>query len=183
MKWDKHDLKGALTKIGKGKESDAITTFSNMVKWMGDRPVPEVQRAALAETVVDMACHDKSMADEVYVQLIKQLTGNPGKRSIVRGWNLMLMLCQQACPGSELHEFLHVFLMQSIVKSDEELQQVIRQCIADLNVTASPEKLREENTIFVDVNLIDWSTRKVKIPVSSTLRQLGDLLAEQLRIT
>merc|ERR1719277_343427 len=183
MKWDKHDLKGALTKIGKGKESDAITTFSNLVKWMGDKPVPEVQRAALAETIVEMACHDKSMADEVYIQLMKQLTGNPGKRSVVRGWELMLSLCQQACPGSDLHEFLHNFLMQSIVKSDEELQQVIRQCIADLNVTASPERLREENTINVNVVLIDFSTRNVKIPQSATLKQLGETLAEQLRIT
>merc|ERR1719188_796772 len=107
---------------------------------MYDRPVPEVQRALLLQDIVTAATQDKYLADEIYVQTMKQLTGNPSTRSQAQGWKLMLRLCQKVCPGSALHEFVHVFLMKAIKKEEDnrEFTDLIKQGVADLNMTSGP---------------------------------------------
>merc|ERR1719382_2174946 len=109
---------------------------------MYDRTVSEVQRVSLMKEIVTTATLDKILADEVYVQTMKQLTGNPSARSKVQGWKLMLALCQEVCPSSGLHEFVHVFLMKALKaeRGSGELVSTIQQAVTDLNMTASPEK-------------------------------------------
>lgn len=183
LKHSKLELQAALTNVGQTHETKAVNVFNDIQGWMGDRAIPEVQRMTLAEQITATATQDKSLADEVYVQLMKQLTENPGSRSVRRGWELMLACCQHACPSSTLHEFLHTFLLLALKNVDGILQATVRQCIADLNITASPEKLKEDNRVSLTIMLIDHSTRKVRVPSSAKLRQLGEILAEQLRIS
>uniref|UniRef100_A0A7S2NT35 Myosin motor domain-containing protein n=1 Tax=Zooxanthella nutricula TaxID=1333877 RepID=A0A7S2NT35_9DINO len=180
---NKADLKDSLTKIPPALESQATCTFHNILGWMYDRPVPEVQRASLMKEVVAVATQDKSLADEIYVQTMKQLTRNPSTRSVAQGWKLMMNLCQHVCPGSSLHEFVHLFLLKNLkeTKHNSEVLDSIRQCVADLNMTAAPEKV-DQDTTPLEVMLIDGSMRKVLAPTGSNLQQLREIIAEQLKI-
>jgi len=180
---NKAGLKDALTKVPIGLETQAVHAFHNIQGWMYDRPVPEVQRASLMQEVVQTATQDKLLADEIYVQTMKQLTKNPSLRSQAQGWKLMLGLCQHVCPSQILHEFVHVFLLKALKSKahSPEITDSIRQCIADLNMTAAPEKI-DEDTIPLQVMLIDSSVRKVHAPSGSTLQQIGEMVAEQLKI-
>lgn len=56
-------------------------------------------------------------------------------------------LCQSVCPTAALHEFVHAFLMRSMREcdgGDTEFAEIIKQCIADLNVTAAPDAVDED---------------------------------------
>ncbi|CAK9058807.1 High molecular weight form of myosin-1 (High molecular weight form of myosin I) (HMWMI), partial [Durusdinium trenchii] len=53
-----------------------------------------------------MARSSPSLADEIYVQVMKQLHDNPSERSVLLGWKLMLRLCQQVRPSAKLEEFV-----------------------------------------------------------------------------
>merc|ERR1719382_2233782 len=109
---------------------------------MYDRTVSEVQRVSLMKEIVTTATLDKILADEVYVQTMKQLTGNPSARSKVQGWKLMLALCQEVCPSQGLHDFVHVFLMKAmkLEQGNSDIIGMIRQAVTDLNMTAAPDK-------------------------------------------
>jgi len=176
-------LRDSLTRVPIGLETQAVQAFHNIQGWMYDRPVPETQRASLMQEVVHTATQDKKLADEIYVQTMKQLTNNPSTRSQAQGWKLMLGLCQHVCPSPMLHEFVHVFLLKALKSQarGSEIIDSIRQCVLDLNMTATPDKV-DEDLIPLRIVLIDSSVRKVLAPPSSTLQQVGEMVAKQLKI-
>lgn len=100
----------ALTKVPDRLESEAKQSFTNILTWMGDRPAQEVVRVDSREEVLRAAQSSPELRDEVFVQLMKQLSSNLGARSCLEGWKLMLDLCGTVIPSEELTEFLRCFL-------------------------------------------------------------------------
>eukprot|EP00435_Cladocopium_sp_Y103_P015618 s2479_g3.t2 len=156
------DLKDALTNVSSSEVRIAIQSFHSILGWMGDRPLPECGENTV-EDIVTMAKTSPSLADEVYVQVMKQLTENPSERSVVLGWKVMLRLCQQVRPSAKLDEFVRTFVMQSTKSPNPEVEHMARQCVADLNINSAPEEVlaAEGDLIPVTVVLIDHSVRKV----------------------
>merc|ERR1712137_1509116 len=108
-----NEIKEALTKLPYSLETEAIRTFRDILVWMTDRPVPESQRFGYAQDIVK-AAKCSPLVDEIYVQVMKQLTGNPWVRSKLMGWKLLLLLTQNVQPTQELEAFLRAFLAKSI---------------------------------------------------------------------
>jgi len=123
----------------------------------------------------------------VYMQVMKQLRENPSRRSRLLGWKLMLMLCQQVRPSDSLDEFVRAFLMQAVNDKNEdrieEVASVARQCVADLNILQGDDNPElGDDTVPVQILLIDNSTRKLHVKLNSTLAQMADQVATMLRI-
>jgi len=184
LRHSKLEIKDALTNVPSSENRTALQSFHSILGWMCDRPLPECQRLGFREDIINMARTSPSMADEVYVQVMKQLTENPSEHSALLGWKLLLRLCQQVRPTPKLDEFVRTFVMQSTKDCHPEVMQTARQCVSDLNLNATPEELlkSEGDQIPVTVILIDHSVRKVRMPRGCTLRQLKERLGEQLRI-
>lgn len=105
----------AMTKAPKGRNVDkyeaaALQNFRNLLVCMGERTAQSVQRKASEEAIVTLADEDHKMLDEVYMQVMKQLTKNPSERSMHRGFQLLHRLCQRSAPEKELAEFVRAFL-------------------------------------------------------------------------
>mmetsp|Transcript_66237 Transcript_66237/g.175467 ORF Transcript_66237/g.175467 Transcript_66237/m.175467 type:complete len:1736 (-) Transcript_66237:104-5311(-) len=183
----KNEIKEALTTVSASYEIKAMETFRDILGWMCDRVVPECQRLGIAQNICDSAKTDTAIGDETYVQVMKQLTNNPSKRSALFGWKLMLLLCQQFSPSEDLSEFVRAFLVRSLKTNagSDDICGFAQQCITELNIIAAPEAPEEERTklIPVQVLLIDNSTRKIHIDQHATLEQLGEKLAEQMKIS
>eukprot|EP00929_Paragymnodinium_shiwhaense_P007738 TRINITY_DN111650_c0_g1_i1.p1 TRINITY_DN111650_c0_g1~~TRINITY_DN111650_c0_g1_i1.p1 ORF type:complete len:1685 (+),score=409.16 TRINITY_DN111650_c0_g1_i1:39-5057(+) len=183
-----NEIKEALTQVPPDLDGAAVQTFRDVLGWMHDRPVPSCQRLGFAQAIVECAASKRAMADETYVQLMKQLSRNPSRRSILFGWKLMLLLCQQVSPSAELMEFLRTFLMRALKEATEdgfdEAAGIAKQCLADLNITAAPNLAagEEGELIPVQVLLIDNSTRKIHVRRDADLAQLGEKLSEILKI-
>lgn len=181
----RNDLLDAITDLPPALEKRAVGVFHSILGWMSDRPIADSMRPGYASDIIDEAKSDRSLGDETYVQLMKQLNNNPSKRSELEGWQLMLQMCQQVRPGSKLDDFLHAFLLMSARDNDdEEIVRIARQCVADLNIITSPDKVMEdaEELMPVQVHLIDFTSRKLFVPKSCTLEQLSERMAQQLRI-
>merc|ERR1712217_812245 len=52
------------------------------------------------------------MGDEVYLQVLKQLTDNPSNDSTEKGWILLEHMVEIELPGAELSEFFRAFLQK-----------------------------------------------------------------------
>lgn len=85
--------------------------FKNVFAVMGDRKAVEVD--GLAHELIVECLAIPVMRDEVYCQLMKQLTQNPSPQSEFRGWNLMAMCCASFPPSKELENYLEFFLRKS----------------------------------------------------------------------
>lgn len=188
----KLDINASLTKTGRAQNRQAINNYRNILVWMGDKPAPEVQRRGTSQVIVELAKTDTALADETYVQVMKQLTDNPSTRSVHLGWSLMLLLCQAVAPSEELEEFVRSFILRTMLTEkeeeggDHEVLTLSKQSIADLNATIKSHKATTEqmdtDIRSVQVSLIDSSARRIKIAASATLSQLGKEVANQLRV-
>lgn len=110
----KVNIAESLTRLKDQHDANAVQNFRNILVWMGDKPAQECQRLASRHDVLNLASEDAEIRDEVYMQTMKQLSGNPSPRSSLMGWQLMLLLCQAAPPSDDLVEFLRYFLTQAV---------------------------------------------------------------------
>merc|ERR1719326_1661354 len=115
----KANISEPLTNVPQKQEPAAVQNFRNIMVWMGDKTAQECQRLASRHDVLNLACGDNDIRDEVYLQVMKQLTNNPSPRSSLMGWQLMLLLCQAAPPSDELIEFIRYFLT-NVVRANND---------------------------------------------------------------
>jgi myosin-7 len=97
----------------------AVQIFLSIMKYMGDYPSKRARCSTdLTDVIFEHPLAHESLRDEVYCQLIKQLTDNTTKISEERGWEL-LWLCTGSFPCStillkELNTFLRVKSRQAL---------------------------------------------------------------------
>eukprot|EP00927_Polykrikos_kofoidii_P016218 TRINITY_DN17297_c0_g3_i1.p1 TRINITY_DN17297_c0_g3~~TRINITY_DN17297_c0_g3_i1.p1 ORF type:complete len:1525 (+),score=267.39 TRINITY_DN17297_c0_g3_i1:168-4577(+) len=170
----------SLTVIDSQHERDAIAAFRDILGWMCDRSIPEVQRCHLDKAILEAASAHQSVADEIFVQMLKQQHRNPSMRSSRLGWQLLLRLCQNVTPSSELDGFVRSFFLSEI--SAGEFSEIAKQCIADLNVTEAPHRALGDDPerIAVPVSLIDDSCRKIYIREDAKLMDVAEKMSQVL---
>merc|ERR1712048_1156565 len=98
----------SLTELPTDLEQIAVSNFLDVLRCMGDKPT--TFKGDLQDPIIQNAKKDAALADEVFVQVIKQLSGNYSSRSLNKGWELLHALCGQVLPSHELGEFLRAFL-------------------------------------------------------------------------
>jgi hypothetical protein len=86
----------------------AISIFRAILGFMGDRPYPFP--ALLAEDIIERVEGNSALQDEVFCQLMKQMTNNPSLANMNRGWALMSQVLQKISPSPQLENYLEVFL-------------------------------------------------------------------------
>ncbi|XP_023367723.1 unconventional myosin-VIIa [Otolemur garnettii] len=98
-------LKQALLKKILGSEElsqEACMAFVAMLKYMGDYPSKRTRSVnELTDQIFEGALKAEPLKDEVYVQILKQLTDNHIRYSEERGWEL-LWLCTGLFPPSNI---------------------------------------------------------------------------------
>lgn len=129
----KHCISKSLTRPPRRMASEefnatAAMNFANVLVVMGDRPAQECQRQSCRSAILELAratdfaldaCYnlkgkkaEPPYKDEVYVQVLKQLSHNPSRRSQRLGWELLRDLCNNAPPRPLLAEFLRAFVLR-----------------------------------------------------------------------
>eukprot|EP00397_Hematodinium_sp_SG-2012_P000534 GEMP01000535.1.p1 GENE.GEMP01000535.1~~GEMP01000535.1.p1 ORF type:complete len:1693 (+),score=408.54 GEMP01000535.1:315-5393(+) len=169
----------------------ALQNFRNILGWMKDKVVQDCRRRCLAYDVVNTAKSHPALRDEIYVQVMKQLTNNPMRPSEILGWTMLWLLCQEAAPSGELVEFVRAFMKKKIaLQGDPEMDEIIRlanQCLVDLDTTVAQEKGEigtvNDEMISVTVQLMDETARKVFISKRATLTDLGNKMPVVLNIS
>jgi len=99
----------------------ALKMFRNIIAYMEDRP--SEKPIELGQEILVTGLATKPLRDEIYVQIMKQLTENPGKRSRKLGWNLLTLCCVTFPPSSKLEYYLEQFL-RSHADDDDEISSL-----------------------------------------------------------
>lgn len=89
----------------------AVSAFVGILKYMGDMPAPKARSVTeYTDDVFTAALSDSALRDEVYCQLMKQLTNNRIQLSEERGWELMWLVTGVFACGQQLMKELVEFL-------------------------------------------------------------------------
>ncbi|KAJ8726175.1 hypothetical protein PYW07_000873 [Mythimna separata] len=98
--------------IGDEKNSKiAITAFYGILKYMGDMPAPKARTVTeYTDEIFKSALSDPHLRDEIYCQIMKQLTNNRIQLSEERGWELLWLVTGNFVCGQTLLKELVEFL-------------------------------------------------------------------------
>ncbi|XP_070539316.1 myosin-VIIa-like [Ptychodera flava] len=110
---------------------ESVLAFLAIMKYMGDYPSKRTRHGnELTDHIFESALKHEALRDEIYCQLIKQLTGNRIRLSEERGWELMwlatgIFACSQSLLP-EVTKFLRSKRHQLAMDCHQRLQKTIR---------------------------------------------------------
>merc|ERR1712151_964092 len=99
----------ALTHLSSPEEDLAVQNFRNILYYMADKPAQNLVRQASFDYIIGLAMRT-DFCNEVFVQVMKQLTNNENPRSNMLGWQLLLLICQSVLPNEDLCGYVRFFL-------------------------------------------------------------------------
>lgn len=129
-------IKSALLKkicANEDLNAKAVAMYLNVMKYMGDYPSKKPRGSTdITDAIIEHPLGNEALRDELYCQLIKQLTDNRSRLSESRGWELM-WLCTGcfSCSNTllqEIKKFLRMSAARNPLANDcaSRIQKTIR---------------------------------------------------------
>ncbi|RDB25243.1 Rho GTPase-activating protein 39 [Hypsizygus marmoreus] len=72
------------------------------------------------------------LRDEIYCQLMKQLTGNPSTESVFKGWQLLCVLLITFPPSKNFETYLSSFIQQHTTQQEGRVDVMTKYCLRRL---------------------------------------------------
>ncbi|KAM8875074.1 unconventional myosin-VIIb isoform 1-T1 [Spinachia spinachia] len=89
----------------------ACLAFTAILKYMGDYPTKQTQSPLeLTDQIFGPATQDEALRDEIYCQIMKQMSGNNNRLSVEQGWQLLWLCCGLFPPSQSLLRHARRFL-------------------------------------------------------------------------
>ena len=93
--------------------------FSKILAYMAEK---KSDSTSLARFILKKGLANEQLRDEIYVQLIKQTTGNPSRESTFRGWELICYCVCTFLPSDSFIKYLGAYLIQESHSSDQSVK-------------------------------------------------------------
>jgi len=89
-------------------EKVALQNFMDLLRCMGDKA--SAFKGDLQEPILKRLTISRLICDEIYMQVMKQLSNNPSMESAQRGWDLLRLMVKEVLPSPEVYQFLRAFI-------------------------------------------------------------------------
>ncbi|XP_051532355.1 rho GTPase-activating protein 39-like isoform X2 [Myxocyprinus asiaticus] len=151
LSWNRGSIKKPMLMTNdRTVRKEACEIFKLVQAYMGDRPSRLDPRHA-ALLVVTKCWGMQGLRDELYVQLVRQTTGNTSPRSLAAGWELMAVCLAFFAPSPKFCCYLEGYIQRHIEPTnDKKITQFIldQQDIKKKN--SKSRKKRKQNTEEAD---------------------------------
>eukprot|EP00127_Corallochytrium_limacisporum_P001319 Clim_evm9s51 gene=Clim_evmTU9s51 len=130
VQFTEYPIKDSLLKFmdkDKTIRTSAVITFTEIMKFMGDYPTKRSDYETFL-TVLKIGHQNKALPDEVYCQLMKQLTNNRSSApsAPAKGWSMLAMMTMYLVPTVALEPYLVAFLRRYSEEDIGEFYQTAR---------------------------------------------------------
>ncbi|KAJ1347387.1 hypothetical protein KIN20_002426 [Parelaphostrongylus tenuis] len=168
---------------------DAVTMFVFAMKYMGDQPS---RRSHLGTDLTDIifkpAITEEILRDELYCQLLRQLTMNPSMLSEERGWELLWLATGLFAPSASLLKEVVLFLKSRHHPLAHDCLCRIKKLSKGCSRKFPPhlvevEAIQNKTTqIFHKVYFPDQSSEAIEVESSMRARDFIIRIAQQLQL-
>ncbi|XP_013922588.1 PREDICTED: unconventional myosin-XVB-like [Thamnophis sirtalis] len=111
----------------------ATKNFLTLMRFMGDQPgLKKQDKMDYIYEILQCCKYKKTLHDEVYCQVIKQITGNPNLDSCRHGWQLLSLLTGYFLPSNTLRPYITEFLQQICYDSNHPCSGIAEDCQSNL---------------------------------------------------
>ncbi|XP_064419068.1 unconventional myosin-VIIa [Latimeria chalumnae] len=168
----------------------ACQAFIAIMKYMGDYPSKQARSAIeLTDQIFQAALQEDSLKDEIYCQILKQLTYNNNRYSIENGWQLLWLCCGLFSPSAALlkhtKKFLETRQSESLVpECIQRIQQVLRTgCRKQPPHAVEVEAIQQRSTkIFHKVYFPNETDKVFEVGTNTKARDLCQNIAKKLQL-
>jgi myosin-7 len=87
----------------------ACTMYKDINRYLRKELKPEVEIQCF-QSVVAYCLEQVELRDEIYCQIIRQITNNPSPDEQIRGWHMLAICCASFPPGKILYPYLRAFI-------------------------------------------------------------------------
>ncbi|XP_047203570.1 rho GTPase-activating protein 39 isoform X2 [Girardinichthys multiradiatus] len=148
LSWNRGSIKKPmLVTSDRAIRKEACEMFKLVQAYMGDRP-SRLDRRHCALLIVTKCWDMPGLRDELYVQLVRQTTGNASPRSLAAGWDLMAVSLAFFAPSPKFRCYLEGYIQRHTEpNSDKKLTQfILEQQELKLKKNSKSRKKRKQNT-------------------------------------
>ncbi|XP_063767230.1 rho GTPase-activating protein 39 isoform X2 [Eleginops maclovinus] len=148
LSWNRGSIKKPmLVTSNRAVRKEACEMFKLLQAYMGDRP-SRLDRRHCALLIITKCWDMPGLRDELYVQLVRQTTGNATPRSLAAGWELMAVSLAFFAPSPKFRCYLEGYIQRHTEPtSDKKLTQfILDQQELKLKKNSKSRKKRKQNT-------------------------------------
>ncbi|XP_006784748.1 rho GTPase-activating protein 39 isoform X1 [Neolamprologus brichardi] len=156
LSWNRGSIKKPmLITSNRAVRKEACEMFKLVQAYMGDRP-SRLDRRHCALLIITKCWDMPGLRDELYVQLVRQTTGNASPRSLAAGWELMAVSLAFFAPSPKFRCYLEGYIQRhteptSDKKCESQTEQQVTQFILEqqelkLKKNSKSRKKRKQNT-------------------------------------
>ncbi|KAH9830765.1 uncharacterized protein C8Q71DRAFT_716454 [Rhodofomes roseus] len=159
MSWQKAPLSSPLLQLNRSLHKNALKIFKVIQHIMGDRERERAMRFGGEGTVSSAMANASTtslpnpgqaaklederwllsegiahgeLRDEIYCQVMKQLTGNPSAESVFKGWQLLCVLLVTFPPSKDFETYLRSYFQQATVRHEGRVDVMAKYCLRRL---------------------------------------------------
>ncbi|XP_043940884.1 myosin XVB isoform X2 [Protopterus annectens] len=111
----------------------AVQCFSALMKFMGDQPSQRNQDETIhIYTILQLCKEIEGLRDEVYCQVIKQITNNPKPESCIRGWRILNLLTGYFPCSNTLRPYVTKYLQEAGFEPGNSYREIAKLCEENL---------------------------------------------------
>lgn len=168
------------------RSNKATQMFLNIMKYMGD--LPQARNSMNTEDIFGPAMKDESLRDELYCQIMKQLTENNIQSSEDRGWDLMWLITGLMAPTQILMKELQEFLKTRPQVLAKDSLQRLQKTLKSGNRKQPPyivevESIRQRTIqIFHKIYFPDDTDEAFQVESSTKAGDLIDLIVKSFKM-
>ncbi|CAE6493414.1 unnamed protein product [Rhizoctonia solani] len=115
----------------RSRSGTKASTISTKSGGLTNGDVLEEERWLLAEGI-----EHGELRDEIYCQVVKQLTDNPNTESTFRGWQLLCVLLVTFPPSKNFEGYLRSFMLTKVKQTEGRIDVMAKYCLHRLPVIA-----------------------------------------------
>ncbi|KAM9849184.1 unconventional myosin-VIIb [Aulostomus maculatus] len=168
----------------------ACLAFTAILKYMGDYPTKQMQSPLeLTDQIFEPATQNEALRDEIYCQIMKQMTTNNNRFSMEQGWQLLWLCCGLFPPSQSLLKHTKRFL------ESRRREPLASDCLQRLqsSLRMDPRKLpphqvevdaiqQNSTQIFHKIHFPNDSEEIFEVATSTRIRDLIRNIANQLNL-
>uniref|UniRef100_A0A2K6S0C8 Myosin XVB n=1 Tax=Saimiri boliviensis boliviensis TaxID=39432 RepID=A0A2K6S0C8_SAIBB len=132
VQYTKAPIQESLLILSDDMSKQAVVSFLALMQFMGDQSKPRGKDDMDLLYELLKLCQEEQLRDEIYCQVIKQVTGHPRPGRCIRGWSFLSLLTGFFSPSTKLMPYLTKFLQDSGLNqelarsSQEHLQSTVK---------------------------------------------------------
>ncbi|XP_013858260.1 unconventional myosin-VIIa [Austrofundulus limnaeus] len=171
--------------------SHACSAFTAILKYMGDYPIKHARSPLeLTDQIFGPAMQHVELQDEIYCQIMRQMTSNSSRLSVERGWQLMWLCSGLFPPSPNLKRHVEDYM------ESRPRDQLAAGCLQRLQNVCSrePRKLpphqaeveaiqQDSTKIFYKIHFPNDTSALLEVSSATTIRELRFSVASHLGLT